>query len=100
MQMCASIFFVAEEVRNKIVPIAQPEGSLSNPMKYSSVIASLPRNLRLEDACDYVAGETLLRRLERAGWLKPTVKEKGMTAYDRQDLDRCIERAKLEGWPK
>jgi hypothetical protein len=28
------------------------------------------------------------------------VKEKGVTAYDRQDLDRCIERAKLEGWPK
>jgi ribosomal protein S19E (S16A) len=69
-------------------------------MKYSAVIASLPRNLRLEDACDYVAGETLLRRLERAGWLKPTVKEKGVTAYDRQDLDRCIERAKMEGWPK
>lgn len=69
-------------------------------MKYSTVIATLPRNLRLEDACDYVAGESLLRRLERAGWLKPTVKEKGTTAYDRQDLDRCIERAKLEGWPK
>ena len=44
-------------------------------MKYSAVIATLPRNLRLEDACDYVAGETLLRRLERAECLKPTVKE-------------------------
>jgi hypothetical protein len=61
-------------------------------MKYSSVIASLPRNLRLEDACDYVAGETLLRRLERTGWLKPTVQVSiHMTFREKRERVKGIE---------
>jgi hypothetical protein len=46
----------------------------------------------LEDACDYVAGETLLRRLERTGWLKPTVQVSiHMTFREKRERVKGIE---------
>lgn len=61
-------------------------------MKYHAIIHMLPRLLRAEEACDYVGGPTMLRELG----VEPTTKRKGLTLYDRQDLDRAIEKLKQE----
>lgn len=60
-------------------------------MKYHAIINLLPRMLGAAEARDYVGGQTMLRELS----VKPTVQRKGLTLYDRQDLDRAIEKIKL-----
>src|SRR5688500_1209372 len=64
------------------------------PMKYASIIPTLPRLLRAQDASDYVAGETVLAELRERYGVRPVVQKKGLTAYDRYDLDRAIEAMK------
>lgn len=54
---------------------------------YSAIIALLPRLLRSEHAEDYVGGSTMLKELG----VKPVEKRKGLTLYDRFDLDAAIE---------
>lgn len=61
-------------------------------MRYHAIIHMLPRLLRADEACDYVGGPTMLRELNVA----PTAQRKGLTVYDRQDLDRAIEKLKLD----
>ena len=61
-------------------------------MKYHAVISMLPRLLRAEEAADYVGGETMLRELA----VPPTCKRKGLTVYDRLELDRAIEALKIK----
>ncbi len=63
-------------------------------MKYSDIMATLPRLLRSRDAADYVAGEAVLVDLSENHGLKPIIQKKGVTAYDRHDLDAAIERLK------
>jgi hypothetical protein len=73
-------------------------------MKYSDRIPMTPpspRLLRRDYAAGYVAGEQNLLAAIDAGWIKPVIQHSGCTAFDRKDLDACIERAKLEGgWPQ
>lgn len=66
-------------------------------MKYTSIIASLPRLLRADDAADYCAGATVLAELCARFGVKPVVRKKGLTAYDRRDLDAAIEQMKGAG---
>ena len=71
-------------------------------MKFSDLICEPPsaRLLRVDAAGSYLGGEQNLKAAEQAGWIKPTIRHKGCTAYDRHDLDLAIDRAKLEGeWP-
>jgi hypothetical protein len=50
-------------------------------------------------SANYVGGEDNLYRLIDNDWLQALPgKSKGME-YDIRDLDRCIDRVKLEGWP-
>lgn len=64
-------------------------------MKYQSIIASLPRLLSARDAEDYVAGPTILADLRANFGLSPVEQRKGLTIYDRNDIDDAIERKKL-----
>ena len=63
-------------------------------MKYSEVIAQIPRLLQAKDAVDYCAGQTVLNDLQSKHGLKPIRKAKGLTVYDRNDIDDCIEKMK------
>ena len=60
-------------------------------MKYHAIINMLPRLLRSDEAEDYCGGGVILRELN----VKPTMKRKNLTIYDRQDLDRAIEAMKV-----
>lgn len=60
-------------------------------MKYHNIIAMLPRLLDAEAAADYVGGPKMLADLG----VKPIVQKKGMTRYDRTELDRAIDKLKL-----
>lgn len=64
-------------------------------VKYSQVIALLPRLLSARDAEDYVCGPTMLADLREHWGLKPLEQRKGLTVYDRHDIDRAIEQKKL-----
>ena len=51
----------------------------------------LPRMMRPDVAEDYVSAE-VLRRALAAGLIKAKVQKKGLTLYDRHDLDRACDR--------
>ena len=67
-------------------------------MKYS-VIKLAPRMLRAEDAGLYVGAPHLLQLMERAGWIKPSVRGKRMTLYDVKALDGCCDRLARGDFP-
>lgn len=48
------------------------------------------------EAAEYIGGRGLLLEYLAAGWLKPFVQRNRLTRYDKYDLDRCIDRHKLE----
>ena len=64
-------------------------------VKYGDVIATLPRLLTARDAEDYVATPPMLGELRDAWGLAPIEQRRGMTIYDRHDIDASIERMKL-----
>ena len=68
------------------------------PLKYS-VIKLAPRMLRAEDAGLYVGAPHLLQLMERAGWIKPSVRGKRMTLYDVKALDGCCDRLARGDFP-
>jgi hypothetical protein len=64
-------------------------------MKWSSIVV-LKRSLDPQEAAEYVGGMQLLKEYQAAGWLKPYVQRHRLTRYDRDDLDRCINRHKVQ----
>lgn len=54
------------------------------------------RGLDPQEAALYVGSIEILNRYVRAGWVKPFVQGHRLTRYDRHDLDRCIDRHKLQ----
>lgn len=64
-------------------------------MKASHILI-LKRGLDPVEAAEYIGSDDLLRRYVKAGWVKPFVQGKRLTRYDRLDLDRCIDRHKLQ----
>ena len=72
-------------------------------MKFSDLTVSqeIPaRLMRKKDAEKYVGGRRNLEDLRLANWLKPVKQEHSNTTFDKQDIDRAIDRTKREGWPK
>lgn len=63
-------------------------------MKYHQVIFTLPRLLSAAESEDYVAGPTILEVLRTVHGLKPAEQRKGLTVYDRQEIDLAIEKMK------
>lgn len=61
-------------------------------MKYSHIMEMLPRLLRSEEAEDYVGGDVMLRELG----VRPLKQRKGLTIYDRVDLDKAIDNLKAQ----
>ncbi len=52
-----------------------------------------------EDAIYYVGGESILARMERAGWLTAVVNQKRLKRYDVRDLDHACDRLRSEELP-
>lgn len=65
---------------------------------FSNVVFQ-PRLLRTEDAGRYIGCPGLLTRMEKAGWIKPVVREKRMTIYSRTELDECCDRLQRGEFP-
>lgn len=65
-------------------------------MKYSSIIAQIPRLLNGRDAEDYVAGPTMLEDLRERWGLKVFDQRPRLTTYDRLEIDAAIERKKAK----
>lgn len=63
-------------------------------MKYSAVIAMLPRLLSAGDAADYCCTESMLNHLRADYGLRPIEEKRGSVIYDREDIDACINRKK------
>lgn len=55
-------------------------------------LVMLPRMMRPDVAEDYVGGSEVLKRALAKGLVKARVKRKGLTLYDRHDLDRACDR--------
>jgi hypothetical protein len=68
-----------------------------SPMNLDAILNR--RSCSPSEAAAYVGGRQLLLDYKEAGWLKPYVQRNRLTRYDRQDLDRCIDRHKAEGDP-
>lgn len=52
----------------------------------------LPRGLRSRDAEDYVGGATVLSELTRRWRLQPFMRQKGITVYDRHEIDAALDK--------
>lgn len=63
-------------------------------MKYHQIIHTLPRLLTAAEAQDYVAGPTMLAVLATDHGLEPVTQRKGLTVYDRTEIDLAVERLK------
>lgn len=59
-----------------------------------------PLGMKPEVARAYVGGEQNLRVLELFFALRPTIRHKGNTTYDRERVDAAWRRADMEGWPE
>lgn len=57
-----------------------------------------PRLLRPAAAEHYVGGGELLARLRSHFGLRPSIQQRKLTAYLREDLDKAINAAHLAGW--
>src|SRR5689334_12611068 len=66
----------------------------AEPSQYR--ISHPPRLLDPNQAAQYVGSVQLLREYVAAGWLVPFIRRHRMTRYDLADLDKCIDRHKLE----
>jgi hypothetical protein len=75
----------------------EPEPTLIRPR---SPIVVEKRGLDAAEAAEYVGGDKLMRRLVAAGWVKPFIRGRRFVRYDRYDLDRCIERSKIDDLPE
>ncbi len=65
---------------------------------FSNVVFQ-PRFLRAEDAGRYIGCPGLLIRCEKAGWIKPVVREHRMTVFSRRNLDECCDRLERGEFP-
>lgn len=65
-------------------------------MKWSA-IQTPQRLLRQDDAALYVGAEMMLKLFEKAQWGQPTVKRHRCVLWDRNALDKCIDRLNAEG---
>ncbi len=63
-------------------------------MKYEQIIHTLPRLLTARQAEDYLATPTMLALLIDEHGLRPVEQRKGMTVYDRTDIDLTLEKMK------
>lgn len=61
-------------------------------MKYTDVMASLPRGLRVRDAEDYVGGASVLGESCERWNLRPLIRQKGLTAYGRHEIDAALDK--------
>jgi hypothetical protein len=66
--------------------------------RYSDLIH--PRFLRAEEAGHYVGCPGLLSKMEKAGWIKPTVRQKRMTLFSLKKLDECADRLESGEFPQ
>ena len=67
---------------------------------YSFIVKATPRRLiDPEDAAEYVGGEAILSKLEKAGWIKPTVRQHKITRFDTRLLDLAVDRINRDGLP-
>ena len=73
-------------------------------MKASDLLREDPPGPRLQqrlcrdfEAIHYVKSQVVFNAFLESGWLTPVVKRHKLTLYDYKDLDRCIDRLKLEG---
>jgi len=69
-------------------------------MKWSAIKLS-PRLLRAEDAAAFVGGDSILRDLEKAGWIHPVKRGNRLTIWDAKKLDEACDRLQREvlpGW--
>ena len=56
-----------------------------------TIVAAWPRFLSPELATDYVGGPTILAALKRQELVSPRVQRKGLTVYDRVELDAACD---------
>jgi hypothetical protein len=68
-------------------------------MKYAEMVVT-PRLLRKPQAEQYVGGQQNLKRLRKAGWVKPLIQHSSNTSFDVKALNAAIDRANLDGWPE
>jgi len=67
---------------------------------YSFIMKSVPRRmLNPDESSDYVGGEAILARMEKAAWVKPSIRQHKLTRYDQRDLDAACDRLKAEELP-
>jgi hypothetical protein len=59
----------------------------------------VPRVLKACAAAAYVGGRLNLQRLEAAGWVAPLAGKQRGVDFDRQALDRALDRVAVTGWP-
>ena len=62
--------------------------------KYHQIIHTLPRLLNAAEAEDYVAGPTMMTILAKEHGLSPVTQRKGLTVYDRTEIDLAVEKLK------
>lgn len=58
-----------------------------------------PRLFNQDDAGEYVGIPALFKRMELAGWIKPSVHQRKMKLYDKNKLDHCIDRLNSGEFP-
>jgi hypothetical protein len=56
-----------------------------------NVIAGWPRMLDPHESHEYVGGGTIFADLEKKNLIKPRVQGKGLTRYDRVELDNALD---------
>ena len=64
-----------------------------------SAIKLQPRLLRADDAAAYVGGESVLKDLEKAGWVDPVHRGNRLTLWDAKKLDAACDRLSEQTLP-